>query len=178
MHTLTIDPGEGIGPLKLGMGPEDILETLTGLRREWDPAGLNKISITVDEGEDNFYRRYQDNFSFFMVRYQRDRAVEIGVDRTLLMKHVPITLWGREVFQTPAEELVNLLKGHSACICDQADEQLGYNYEFPDVGVRLWREYVYHPKLLKDQAYMKDLWHMLDELKRHLYFDIAAACQR
>lgn len=173
MHSLIVTPGRSIGPLTLGMSPDEILETLSHLRHIWDPQNSREIAITKGRDEDDFYWRYQDGFSFFMVRYQQERAVEIGLDH-YLRDQLPITLCQMDVFQTTAEELVKSLKRHSPCVCDSEDEQLGYNYVFPNIGVRLWRENCFHPKLLLDSKYMQGLWHMVDELKKNLYFDIVA----
>ena len=57
------------------------------------------------------------------------------------------------------------------------DEQLSTNYGFHDVGIRLWREEAFHPKLLKDASYMKDRGHMIDEMVRYRFFDLVAVGQ-
>ena len=41
-------------------------------------------------------------------------------------------------------------------ICNEKDLQLGTEYFFPEIGVRLWRERAFHPKLLKDPLYMEE----------------------
>ncbi len=52
------------------------------------------------------------------------------------------------------------------------DEQLGTDYVFPEVGIRLWREEPFHPKLLSDKEYMEKMRMVIDEMYRYLYFEI------
>ena len=113
--------------------------------------------------------RYQGDEFFFLVQYYQNRAVEIGLDGEL-RPHLPILLHGLEVFQTPVEDLVNTLKAHSACIYDLEDEQLSTEYLFPQLGLRLWREMPFHPKLLSDPAYCEEMALVLDEMNAYLYF--------
>ena len=42
-------------------------------------------------------------------------------------------------------------------ICNEKDLQLGTEYFFSEIGVRLWRERAFHPKLLKDPLYMEEM---------------------
>lgn len=75
------------------------------------------------------------------------------------------------MFKADAEEMINALKRKSPCFYDLDDEQLSTNYEFPDIGIRLWREQPFHKKLLLDNDYM-------DEMYQYLYFQIAAVKSR
>ena len=70
------------------------------------------------------------------------------------------------------EELVKAVKTFSSCTCDWEDEQLGTDYVFPELGIRLWREEPFHPKLLSDKAYMEQMKMVIDEMYRYLRFEI------
>lgn len=111
-----------------------------------------------------------------MVRYRNDQAVEIAVHYEL-REHAIITLYDMDVFQTSAEQLVTFLKKFSSCSYDLEDEQLSTNYEFHNIGVRLWREEPFHPRLLSDESYMKEMALVIDEMYRYLYFEIIAVKQ-
>lgn len=170
MKQIEVIPHEGIGPLKLGMSPEEIVRTLEQLHTEW--SCREKFVISKDTEADGCYTlRYTDEASFFMVSYKDDKAVEISVN-SLLREQAVITIYNMDVFKTPAEELVNDLKKLSSCTCDWEDEQLGTDYAFPEIGIRLWREEPFHPKLLSDKEYMEQMKMVIDEMYRYLYFEI------
>ena len=49
-------------------------------------------------------------------------------------------------------------------IYNEKDLQLGTEYIFPQIGVRLRRERAFHPKLLKDPLYMEEMQAVLEEM--------------
>ena len=170
MKRLEVVPHEGIGPLMLGMSPEEILRALEQLHTEW--SCREKFDISKDMDADDCYTlRYTDDASFFMVSYKDDKAVEISINY-LLREQAVIAIYDMDVFKTPAEELINVLKKLSSCTCDWEDEQLGTDYAFPGIGIRLWREEPFHPKLLSDKKYMEQMKPVIDEMYRYLYFEI------
>ena len=137
---------------------------------------MNNLQISKDPEEEDgsYYLRYQSDFFFFLVQYDdKEQAVEIGIDR-LISEHTVVKLYDLDVFKTPAEELVLSLKKISPCSYDGTDEQLGTNYEFHRIGVRLWRDEPFHEKLLKDPAYVEEMKNILHEMFQYRYFNIAA----
>ena len=52
------------------------------------------------------------------------------------------------MFNTAAECIIDSLMKKDNVICNEKDLQLGTEYFFPEIGVRLWRERAFHPKLL------------------------------
>lgn len=173
MKGLPVIPHAGIGPLKLGMSPEQIRNALDQVRCEFGLPCKREIQISQDKEDDAYSLRYQDESFFFLVRYRNHRAVEVAVDYEL-REHARILLYDIDVFRTPAERLVTSLKQLSSCSYDLDDEQLSTNYVFNDIGVRLWREQPFHIKLLSDQAYMKEMSLVIHEMYRYLYFEIIA----
>jgi len=173
LKSLSVIPHMGIGPLKLGMSPEQIIAAINQIRSEWALPDNRKIQISEDKEDDGFSLRYVHGSFFFMVRYRNNQAVEIAVDNEL-RNHIIITLYDMDVFQTPAEQLVLFLKQFGICSYDSDDEQLSWNYEFDNIGVRLWREHPFHPKLLSDESYMKEMEQVIDEMYQYLYFQIIA----
>ena len=171
MDSLVITPHQGIGPLKLGMSPQDILTAVEQLRAEAQLSSSTPVDITRETVGHLTCIRYQGDEFFFLVQYYQNRAVEIGLDGEL-SHHVPILLYGLEVFHLQAEDLVNTLKAHSTCIYDLEDEQLSTEYLFPQLGLRLWREMPFHPKLLSDPAYCEEMALVLDEMNAYLYFQL------
>lgn len=173
MKSLSVIPHVGIGPLRLGMSPEQILVAINQIRSEWSLPDNREIQISKDMEDDTFSLRYLIGSIFFMVRYRDDKAVEVAVDHEL-REYAIIMLYDMDVFRTLAEELVTSLKQYSSCSYDMEDEQLSTNYEFNDIGIRLWREESFHPKLLSDESYMKEMELVIDEMYRYLYFEIIA----
>ena len=80
-------------------------------------------------------------------------------------------LCGFDLFKTPADELIPALKDKSPCVCGTKDEELGYEYRFDALGLRFWREDTFHPKLLKDENYVREMAAVLEDQKRFRYFD-------
>lgn len=175
MKELSILPHVGIWELKLGMSPKEILEKINRLCAEFHLPEMNEFQISKDDEVDGkYYLRYQSDFFFFLVQYDdKEQAVEIGIDR-LISEQAVVRLYDLDVFKTPAEELILYLKKVSSCSYDDMDEQLSTNYEFNDIGIRLWREHPFHEKLLKDPAYIEEMRDTLHEMFRYRYFDIAA----
>ena len=98
-------------------------------------------------------------------------AIEISVNWGL-RDDVKVSLYGLDVFNTPAEDVIRFMKQIGPCIHDEPDEQLSTEYEFPALGIRFWRERAFHEKLLLDRAYVEAMQLVLEEEKRYLYFDI------
>lgn len=171
MKPLIVIPNQGIGLLKLGMTPKEIL---SAIETEWSELDANtSIDISKDKNiEPSFTNiRYQKESQFFMVTYQNKKAVEISVDR-ISSGIRDVILYDTNVFNTEVEELVNYLKKFSNFSYDSDDVLLSYLYEFYDIGINLWREDVFHRKLLDDIEYINIMSKILDDMYRFLYFDM------
>ena len=172
MERYVVTPHEGIGSLKLGMSPEEILAAIQNDLTELKIVSKRGIQISQDAGtRPNFQTlRYMEDIYFSMVRYQNGKAIEISVDREL-RDEVKVSLYDLDVFHTPAEDVIRFMKQIGPCIHDEPDEQLSTEYEFA-LGIRFWRERAFHEKLLLDRAYVEAMQLVLEEEKRYLYFDI------
>lgn len=172
---LSIALHEGIGLLKIGMRPEQILASIKEMYAEERLSGDSDLPIQISEDLEIVkgvtILRYTNPSFFFMVQYQKGHAVEISVDR-YSGEHRKIMLYDIDIFQTSAEQLITRLKEFSSCVYDTDDEQLSYTYEFNDIGIRLWREDVFHPKLFLDKDYMDMMKLVIDDMVRYLYFDM------
>ena len=84
-----------------------------------------------------------EDIYFSMVRYQNGKAIEISVNWGL-RDDVKVSLYGLDVFNTPAEDVIRFMKQIGPCIHDEPDEQLSTEYEFPALGIRFWRERAFH----------------------------------
>lgn len=178
MHCLVISPGEKIGPLELGMTPKQIWNALSCLCAEWGfSISDTHIDETWEKGTGKLCCRYLNQKFFFIVWYRQSRAIEIAVD-LLLREQLLVLLYGMDIFQTEAEKVLAALKQVEPCLCDAGDEQLGTNYEFSSLGLRLWRERAFHRKLLLDKVYREEMALVLEEEYQYLYFQIVAVMEK
>ena len=115
-----IRPREGFGPFRLGMTEEEAEETC---RR-----------LGLPQAPQSFYLEYRDG-----------RLSRIGLNAD---EDIRILYRGLELTRTHAEDVVAALSRESGLVCDCVDSELADTYDFPELGVELWRERVYHPKLL------------------------------
>ena len=60
-----------------------------------------------------------------------------------------------DLFHTKAEDIFDSLKRFSSYDCDCEDEYLSCTYYFKDLGMMLWRESAFHPKLLQEEWFQK-----------------------
>ena len=173
MNSYIVTPHEGIGSLKLGMSPEEILAAVQRDLTDLKIVSKRGIQISEDRERDPSFQtlRYMEDIYFSMVRYQNGKAIEISVNWGL-RDDVKVSLYGLDVFNTPAEDVIRFMKQIGTCIHDEPVEQLSTEYEFPALGIRFWRERAFHEKLLQDRAYVEAMQLVLEEEKRYLYFDI------
>ncbi len=71
------------------------------------------------------------------------------------------------------EELIPRLAREAEFVCDCVDPELACNYRFPTLGLELWREMAYHPKLLDNpefQAHMRVLPENLEYEQTHGWY--------
>lgn len=156
------------------MNPEQIEAAILRQYGELVHSENPRMIISKDAEIDGIVcQRYLYGDLFFLVSYQGDYAVEIGVDRSL-SSMATVSLYNMDVFNTPAEQLVFALKEFSPCSYDLDDELLSTNYEFAEIGIRLWRDAAFHPKLLLDEKYMSEMSQVIDDMRQYLYFDLIA----
>ncbi|MFR1261142.1 MAG: hypothetical protein ACLSCX_10915, partial [Oscillospiraceae bacterium] len=101
MERYVVTPHEGIGSLKLGMSPEEILAAVQNDVADLKIFSKRGIQISQTRERDaNFQTlRYMEDIYFSMVRYQNGKAIEISVDREL-RDEVKVSLYDLDVFHT------------------------------------------------------------------------------
>ena len=174
MREIIIEPHIGIGQLKLGMTSDELENALLQMKKQWSNSSDEAMQMErcAETDDPNLITgRYMDNDSFFLVQYRNGKATEIGIQRDL-SKVASIKLFGIDMFNTTAECIIDSLMKKDNVICNEKDLQLGTEYFFPEIGVRLWRERAFHPKLLNDQHYMKEMHSVLEDEYRYQYFEL------
>ena len=174
MKEIIIIPHLGIGQLKLGITSDELENALLEMKKHWSTSSDEAMQMECFAETDDpnlITGRYMDNASFFLVQYRNGKATEIGIQRDL-SKVASIKLFGMDMFNTAAECIIDSLMKKDNVICNEKDLQLGTEYFFPEIGVRLWRERAFHPKLLKDPLYMEEMQAVLEDEYQYQYFQM------
>lgn len=152
LEVLEVHPFEGCGKIKLGMTIEEVEAVahcaLDDLRR------LDDFYYHTEA-----YQAWYDNMRY-RVNYIDGRVAELLVNGR---DEVAPMLYGVAVLQEKVVDVIAKLRQHASCIYDSPDIDLGYFYYFEAMGVTLWREGVYHPKLMEDADYRREFEAMCPE---------------
>ena len=129
-----VRPNEGMGPFTLGMTQAEAEDALNKLNEEEHQA----VEVWHRFGG---YGSPQT----FQLEYEDGKLSRIGLDRCDDLK---VLYRGLDLTGTHAEDLIPALAKETGYVCDCEDHELACTYEFPALGLELWRESAYHPKLL------------------------------
>lgn len=129
-----VRPNEGMGPFTLGMTQAEAEDALNELNEEEHQA----VEVWHRFGG---YGSPQT----FQLEYEDGKLSRIGLDRCDDLK---VLYRGLDLTGTHAENLIPALAKETGYVCDCEDHELACTYEFPALGLELWRESAYHPKLL------------------------------
>lgn len=129
-----VRPNEGMGPFALGMTQAEAEDALDKLNEEEHQA----VEVWHRFGG---YGSPQS----FQLEYEDGKLSRIGLDRCEDLK---VLYRGLDLMGTHAEDLIPALAKETGYVCDCEDHELACTYEFPALGLELWRESAYHPKLL------------------------------
>ncbi|OUN11972.1 16S rRNA (cytosine(967)-C(5))-methyltransferase RsmB [Flavonifractor sp. An91] len=129
-----VRPNEGMGPFALGMTQAEAEDALDKLNEEEHQA----VEVWHRFGG---YGSPQS----FQLEYEDGKLSRIGLDRCEDLK---VLYRGLDLMGTHAEDLILALAKETGYVCDCEDHELACTYEFPALGLELWRESAYHPKLL------------------------------
>ena len=129
-----VRPNEGMGPFTLGMTQAEAEDALNKLNEEEHQA----VEVWHRFGG---YGSPQT----FQLEYEDGKLSRIGLDRCEDLK---VLYRGLDLTDTHAEDLIPALAKETGYVCDCEDHELACTYEFPALGLELWRESAYHPKLL------------------------------
>ena len=129
-----VRPNEGMGPFTLGMTQAEAEDALNKLNEEEHQA----VEVWHRFGG---YGSPQT----FQLEYEDGKLSRIGLDRSEDLK---VLYRGLDLMRTHVEDLIPALAKETGYVCDSEDHELACTYEFPALGLELWRESAYHPKLL------------------------------
>lgn len=173
MKEIIIEPHIGIGQLKLGMTSDELENALLQMKKQWSNSSdeAMQMECCAETDDPNLITgRYMDNDSFFLVQYRNRKATEIGIQREL-SKVASIKLFGMDMFNTAAECIIDSLMKRTTLFATKRTCNWERNI-FSEIGVRLWRERAFHPKLLKDPLYMEEMQAVLEDEYQYQYFQM------
>ena len=148
MECINVQPLVGCGALRFGMRWEEV-EQLLGPGHYDDD--LNPAQYY------GWFRDWSVHIGFRDGRvYEIELADSIG-------EWADVMLGDIHVFHDKAEDVVAALEGQAACSWEFPDKELSTTYEFPELGVSLWRESAFHPKLYEDPEYLQEFQSMSSE---------------
>ena len=148
-----VRPNEGMGPFTLGMTQAEAEEALQQLHEAEGQA----VEVWRRFGG------YGDPVTF-QLEYEDGKLSRIGLDRSQDLK---VLYRGLDLTGTHAEDLIPALAKEDDYVCDCEDHELACTYEFPALGLELWRESAYHPKLLAVPEFQE----LIGELPENLEYE-------
>ncbi|WP_025026346.1 hypothetical protein [Caldalkalibacillus mannanilyticus] len=149
MEELLIKEGSSVGLIHLGMAKEEV-----------EPI----VTLYCDK-----YCNLHD--SSFMLAYDNaGRITHIQLVIEDLREHFNCTLRGIDLFNTKADQLVEMLDKISPYIRNE-DAEIGYTYKFPELGMELWRGRICTEEDLKADWFKEMSLDNQEDEKRFLYFE-------
>jgi hypothetical protein len=126
MKTFDVLPGEGVGPVRLGMHRDEVRRAMPEAPKSFWKWGAESGGYETDA-----YHR-----SGFQVYYKGDvpRVEFIELSRECGFDAI---YRGRDVFDTEAEDLVEFIAQDAPF--DDRHQELGYSFIFPRLELSLWR---------------------------------------
>jgi len=157
MQMYVIEPGQGIGPVRLGMTKEEVHQVL---------------GAYDDHRGDLYY--YLNNF--LQVDYIENRAAFIQVSQSA---PVNVSLRGLPVFDLKDQEIDRILSSFGQV--DMDDPEYGYVYDYKSLGINFWRDC--NPIIMKeelealdpsseDYTHVRDFY--INEIKESYFFKTVA----
>ncbi|MGG1660558.1 hypothetical protein [Brevibacillus sp. NRS-1366] len=156
MDDLMIEPGIGIGPIKLGMNKLQVEEYVQEYAQKYEIANKNP----------------NDFWSVFKIEFDQDEKVHFIEISSFVNDDFRCFYRGIDIFNTKAERLVEQIDTISEY--DRSKWDLGFSYSFPKLGLFLWR-----PTVLKETDLQQEWFQEMDpdiqeDEMRNLYFRTVA----
>ncbi|WP_035294815.1 hypothetical protein [Brevibacillus thermoruber] len=152
MDVLLIEPGKGIGEIKLGMTKEEVNECIERYMSKYQ--------------KPNYMKNYFKNS--FKVKYDSEGKVNFIEIPSELKDDFQCLFMNIDIFNTKADELVRRIDEISPY--DRSNTELDTCFTFPTLGLKLWR-----PDVLKEEDLEKEWFKELkpsiqEDTMKNLYF--------
>lgn len=163
MDQLTIEPKKGIGNIKLGMTEAEVEECLQYY--------TDRYEITYEKNPECYHApgTIRRSFSF---EYDADGKVTFIQIVSSLQDVLACVFQNMDVFRTKAEELIPEIDNLSRY--DRDHSELGYTYEFPELGLSFWRSNILTEADLQAEWFQELRPEIQEDEKKFLYFECAS----
>jgi len=160
MDRLIIEPGTGIGQIRLGMTKTEV--------EEWLRSYTDRYEITREQNPQRYHLEGTIR-SCFQCEFDEEGKVSVIQISSGLKDVLHCEFMGIDVFRMKAEELVAQIDQLSPY--DREHGELGYTYEFPALGLTFWRPVILNEADLAAEWFQEmDPAIQEDEMK-NLYFE-------
>lgn len=165
MDEIIIIPNKMVGKLELGMNRNEVENILH-----------NSILKIKNQEEERFkeieiVKYYSETSLMYVIGYKDNKAFEICLDNAI-SEICNVTLKDVNIFKEKAEDIISKLRIYSSYTWDTDDEDLGMQYNFDQLGISLWRESAFHPKLMQDKEFLELSKENQEIEKRYWYFQM------
>lgn len=164
MDKLIIEPGIGIGNIKLGMTKEEVDRHLNNYIDKYE-----KAQHIDENGNEIFY----DNFfnSAFKIEYGKNNTVIFIEIVAELKSFFDCICYDINVFRTKAEELVRQLSKMVNCEPGMEDDTECF---LEDIGLSLWRSHALTEEDMEEDWFKEMCKENQEDERRFMYFQTAA----
>ena len=161
MKAIEISPHQGIGKIKIGMKQEDVREAISSPADNIPAHSASGIEFP----ESDYFLE-----SSIQVTYETSTG---NVDWIAINDNVPfkVVYEGLDLFNVAVEKVVAHTKKYGGL--DTSDQELGYSYTFPTLGISYWRSSITDDlvKELADANDEQDRECLVEEIEKSKFFE-------
>ncbi|MCM3785014.1 hypothetical protein M3231_18750 [Neobacillus mesonae] len=152
---LKIEPGVGIGKIKLGMTKEELAVYEEEYLKEYPEKPWRDIGFE----------------HLFRIDYDVNHRISFIEIINYDMEHMNFDCLYEDInlFSTKAKDLVLTINEISPYKPDEYD--MGYSYHFPEIGLVLWRGSVFHEEQIHEAWFQEMPMESQEQELRYLYFE-------
>ena len=163
-NKLIIEPGVGIGAIKLGMSKEEVKQHINHYKEKY---------------ENRSYRYEYGNELYYGQIFESGLKIEYGKQGTVIfieivremMTFFECVCYDIDMFHTKAEEVVRKLSGVVHCEAEMEDET---ECTLENVGLSLWRPHAFDEQDMQEEWFQEMSEENQEEEKRYMYFQTVA----
>lgn len=166
MDQLIIEPSKGIGKLRLGMTKDQVDVCLQDYTEQYE--------ITSAQNPLCFHMKgaIKACFQFEYDNYGKVSFIQVS---SAIKDVLHCLFQDLDVFETKAEELVARIDSFSRY--DRNDRELGWTYDFPELGLSFWRPNILREADLEEDWFQEMQPAIQEDEKRNLFFECVSIRQ-
>lgn len=163
-NKLIIEPGVGIGTIKLGMSKKEIEHHINHYKEKYE-----NRSYRDEHGKELYYGQIFE--SGIKIEYGKQGTVIFIEIVRELMTFFDCICYDIDMFRTKAEEVVRKLSDVVHCEAEMEDET---ECTLENVGLSLWRPHAFDEADMQEDWFQEMCEENQEEEKRYMYFQTVA----